>query len=332
MEEQLNDLGQAIISAGADARYDSQARNLLANKPFLAWILKYTTEEFSSLEPDQIVPFIDNDPKVASVSVLTGTTNRLIDGLPQESNIPGEGKLFYDIRFYAKIPGTSEEEEFNLMFDVEMQNDPYPGYDLVSRGILYCGRMLSEQMGRNVSRKEGTNRYQYQHLQKVYSIWIVANCSRRAANTISRYGMTHTSLYGKYDDHARSDLVNVVIIRLPVEGGEAETNNTPSPLHSMLFTVFSKRLSPEERLHRLENDFGIQVTEKIKKEVTDMCNLSMGIRESEKEDTARRMIEAGKYTEDEIVQISGLSIDRVKEILEEERNKSKSSSGQPAMA
>lgn len=321
MNRQLNQFGQAVSAAGTDARYDAQARNLLSNRPFLAWILKYTTIEFASFTPDEIIPYIDNDPKVASVAVFPGETNRLIDGLPQESNIPSEGKLAYDIRFFAKIPGTPGVEEFSLIIDVEMQNDPYPGYDLVSRGILYCGRMLSEQMGRNVSKREDTNKYLYKNLQKVYSIWIVMNCAQQAANTISKYGITHESLYGEFVDHARSDLMNVVMIRLPVEGKEKKAVNRPMQLHAMLSTIFSQTLSVKERLSRLEHGFGITVTEKIRREITDMCNLSQGIRQSAMDektrDVAERMIRRGQISDSDIADYTGLSLDQVKALREE---------------
>lgn len=324
MEKQLNQLGQAVANAGADAKYDAKAKELLANKPFLAWILKFSTKEFSGLMPDEIIPYIDNDPQVASASVEPGSANRMIMGLSQESTIADEGSLFYDIRFYAKIPGTGAAEEFNLMIDVEMQNDPNPGYDLISRGVLYCGRMLSEQMGRNVYRKAGTNKYQYQHLQKVYSIWIVNNCSQQMANTISKYGMKHEAIYGEFEDNARCDLLNVVMIRLPAEGQEKKAKNKPTELHSMLTTVFSQNLSADEKLDRLENDFKITVTEKIRKEVTDMCNLSYGIRNQANEDTARRMIRDGKLSDQDIANYSDLTVEQVQALRsEEEKNQNK---------
>lgn len=39
-------------------------------------------------------------------------------------------------------------------------------YDIVTRGVFYCARMLSSQMGNEISAKE------YDKLKKVYSIWI----------------------------------------------------------------------------------------------------------------------------------------------------------------
>lgn len=327
MEEKvLNTLGQEIVSAGPEAKYDEAAKNLLSNKPFLAWILKYTTSEFAALEPNDIIPYIDNHPKVSSTFVAPGVTNRLIDRLTQESTIMNESVLRYDIRFFAKIPGTKDAEEFSLIIDVEMQNNPYPGYDIVSRGILYCGRMLSEQMGRNVSIDEKSGNYRYKHLQKVYSIWLCFNASQKAANTISEYKVQHNLLMGQYKDHARSDLLRVIIVRLPVEGKEKKSKNPASKLHQLLSMTFSTQIPVHEKLNRLEKDFGIQVTDKIRKEANSMCNLSASIAErgrteglyegsnKKAREIAMRMIRAGKLSDTEISDYSGLDVSKIEEL------------------
>ena len=46
MESCLNALGCAIVTADAHARLDENVKQLLANKPILAWILKYGVEEY----------------------------------------------------------------------------------------------------------------------------------------------------------------------------------------------------------------------------------------------------------------------------------------------
>ena len=46
MESCLNALGSAIVTADAHARLDENVKQLLANKPILAWILKYGVEEY----------------------------------------------------------------------------------------------------------------------------------------------------------------------------------------------------------------------------------------------------------------------------------------------
>ena len=56
-----------------------------------------------------------------------------------------EGTVTYDIRFRAIVPDS--EEQIALIINVEDQNDFYPGYPLIKRGIYYCCRMISSQYG-----------------------------------------------------------------------------------------------------------------------------------------------------------------------------------------
>jgi hypothetical protein len=89
----------------------------------------------------------------------------------------GEYYITYDIRFTVMVPGNSHKTPIRIVVDVEAQKTPNPGYDLISRGIFYGGRMLSDQMGRNLDGED------YDKLEKVYSIWLVFNCPQKNANT-----------------------------------------------------------------------------------------------------------------------------------------------------
>jgi hypothetical protein len=217
---------------------------------------------------DEIIPCIE-EPLVGTVPVEPGLTNTAIAGLPTESKIPGEGVLTYDIRFLARKPNTDTIEVW-LMIDVEIQNDNDPGYDLVPRAVLYAGKMLSEQMGQNVTGKN------YDTLQKVYSIWLCVNSALKRANTISRYSIKHEALHGEFEDVSRSDLLQVIMVRLPNESLEGVPKNKPTKLIELLSTTFSKKIDIKEKLERLQQ-MGIQITEELRERMGVMCNLSQEI-------------------------------------------------------
>ena len=46
-----------------------------------------------------------------------------------------------------KLDKYSEPELAKILIDVEAQKDEYTGYDLPIRGIFYCSRMISSQLG-----------------------------------------------------------------------------------------------------------------------------------------------------------------------------------------
>lgn len=230
----MTQTGKRIIAAGERAPYDTEAINIVKDKQYLASILRECTTEFADMGIDEIIPCIE-EPLVGTVPVEPGLTNTAIAGLPTESKIPGEGVLTYDIRFLARKPNTDTIEVW-LMIDVEIQNDNDPGYDLVPRAVLYAGRMLSEQMGQNVTGKN------YDTLQKVYSIWLCVNSALKRANTISRYSIKHEALHGEFEDVSRSDLLQVIMVRLPNESLEGVPKNKPTKLIELLSTTFSKKL------------------------------------------------------------------------------------------
>ncbi len=90
-----------------------------------------------------------------------------IRGAQTEDSTIKEGTVTYDIRFYAVVPRSGEMA--SLILSIEAQNDFYPGYPIIKRGIYYCSRMISSQYGVEFVDN------QYEKICKVYSIWICAN-------------------------------------------------------------------------------------------------------------------------------------------------------------
>ena len=99
-----------------------------------------------------------------------------------------EGTVTYDIRFCAEAPGT--ENRIQLIINIEAQNDFYPGYPIIKRGIYYCSRMISSQYG-----TEFTSSH-YENIKKVYSIWICMNPPQYRENTITEYYIAEKNLVG----------------------------------------------------------------------------------------------------------------------------------------
>jgi hypothetical protein len=110
----------------------------------------------------------------------------------------------------------------------------------------------------------------YGDLKKVYSIWLFMESPEYAAHTISSYTINHNSLYGEYVEKERYDLMNVIAVRLAVN----KQLETGSELHQMLETLFSSRMTVREKEEKLEKEFGMRITEEVKKGANSMCNYS----------------------------------------------------------
>ena len=164
-------------------QYDAEVKKILSDKTILAWIMKYSMEEFKDYTIEEARECIEGTPEVATIRIRPGHTPEAITGMSNEDKVPGEGEIFYDIRFYAV---THDSEHIKIIVNVEAQKDFYPGYDLVTRAIFYCARMLSAQLSTefSVSRDDPVK---YDNIKKVYSIWICMDTSKKAENTIDEY-------------------------------------------------------------------------------------------------------------------------------------------------
>ena len=172
-------ISESIRIADEKARYDAACKRILSEKIILAWIMKSCVEEFRDVAVKEIADkYIEGTPEVAEVPVMPDEVKSpKITGTNIEDKTVHEGTVYYDIRFYATAPKSGEG--IRLILNVEAQNDFYPGYSLVTRGIYYCSRMISSQYG-----TEFTDSH-YEKIKKVYSIWICMNPPEKRQNSIT---------------------------------------------------------------------------------------------------------------------------------------------------
>ena len=164
-----NILAKNIDAAGDKAAYDTACKRLLANKIILAWIMKSCLEEYRESDVNEIAEkYIEGEPQIAKTTVHpdegAGSDGEQIRGAKNEDSTIQEGVVTFDIRFYAVLPKSGETT--GLILNVEGQQDFYPGYPIIKRGIYYCSRMISSQYG-----VEFTDTH-YEKIKKVYTIFI----------------------------------------------------------------------------------------------------------------------------------------------------------------
>lgn len=100
----------------------------------------------------------------------------------------------------------------------------------MTRGIYYAARQISAQKGTEFENSE------YDNIKKVYSIWICLYPPKYCENSIIKYHLKETMMYGKaLKGKFRYDLLEVILINLPKKIPE-EIQPT---LNGMLKTLFS---------------------------------------------------------------------------------------------
>ena len=262
-------IAKNIRVADEKASYDAACKRLLSEKIILAWIMKNCLEEYRGCDVEEIAEkYIEGTPQVGEVAVAPDESNRasMIQGAGNEDASLTEGTVTYDIRFLATAPVSGEL--IRLILNVEAQNDFYPGYPLIKRGIYYCSRMVSAQYG-----TEFTNSH-YENIKKVYSIWICMNPPKSRENSITRYYIAEENLVGSVKERkADYDLMAAVMICL---GKEADAG---TDLLKLLNVLLSTETGSQDKCQILEEDFHIRMTLALESEVSLMCNLSKGVEE-----------------------------------------------------
>ena len=262
-------IAKNIRVADEKASYDAACKRLLSEKIILAWIMKNCLEEYRDCDVEEIAEkYIEGTPQVGEVAVAADETNRvsMIQGAGNEDTSLTEGTVTYDIRFFAIAPVSGEL--IRLIINIEAQNDFYPGYPLIKRGIYYCSRMVSAQYG-----TEFTNSH-YENIKKVYSIWICMNPPKSRENSITRYYIAEENLVGSVKEQkADYDLMAAVMICLGKE------RDSGTDLLKLLNVLLSTETGSQDKCQILEEDFHIRMTLALESEVSLMCNLSKGVEE-----------------------------------------------------
>ena len=267
-----------ISAADSDMATDLSCKRVLALKVILAPILQRVVKEYHAYTPGEIAErFIDSTEIELFREVSPGMSNRKerVELDSTESGVPGEGKVFFDIKVKAVLPDEYRTPtRIFLHINVEAQNEYRPGYPIEKRGIYYIARLISTQIEKV---EHGTS---YAGLQKVYSIWICLgkDIPKKEQQTITRYHITKEDLAGHVEiSEDKYDLLELIVIRLGDE-------DTEDKLLGMLTTLLWEKLTARERMRKLEEKYGIPMKREVVEEVGRMCTYSAAIKEREREE------------------------------------------------
>ncbi len=269
MERQTNP-AEIIDTAADKAGYDRLAKRILAFKAVDAWILKTCVKEFYPYSVEFISEHcLTGEVEISDHAVHSGQLARgeRINGddelkqMNSESNSINEETVYYDVRFNAVAPESGNP--VTLIINLEIRVDDRPGYSLVTRGMYYCARMISEQHGTVFSGNH------YEKIRKVYSIWICPSTPGSRRNGMFRYHTVEEPLVGtSYVKEKAYDLEEVIVLNL----GEAESD-AECDILNLLNTLFSSTACPEEKKRVLSEKYNIAMTTQMDEEVQHMCSL-----------------------------------------------------------
>jgi len=300
------EIKNAVRAADEDARYDEKAKRLLGNKIILAHILVKTVDEFKGMSPKDVVSYIEGEPSIGVVPIEPGLTNaekekngQRIVGLNTENAEIGEGLIRFDIIFYVRMKdGLSQ-----MIVNLEAQKDEPTSYHILNRAVFYVSRLVSSQKERDFVK---TN---YNDIKRVFSIWV---CMNMGGDSMAYVHLAKDDLLGSYPWKGGLDLLNIVLIGI---ANELPEHDDKYELHRLLSTLLSIELSVDEKLGIMENEYSIAVDDRIREDVSAMCNLSQGIRDNTLVDVIMNMYE-NDFTLEQISVATKKSVEEIRAIIE----------------
>ena len=263
-------INQSIINNDSKSvKLDETCKVLLSDTQILAHILKYVVDElrdFTIEEIQEIIPAnINHEP------VFPG--NRVVKTSSNESIIPGEGILRFDVHFELDVPKRNKQKACKLQINIEAQNSIYNDYKIVTRGIAYTSRLISKQVKTVI---DGDN---YQKMQKTYSIWLMPQEPLKNDGTIRIYSLQEKVESGiPLKEKEAYDKIKIATIYTSSKheiSQKYEQNDELLRVVMLLFGMSGR--SVQEIRGILEKEYGFKMSDKLKKGVENMCNLAQGL-------------------------------------------------------
>ena len=280
--------------ADAGARYDAQAKSLIAYKDVFARILKGCVPEFEGVEVDRIVrECFKKEPRVGAVPVNPGAPCGEPDKMAlanSEDLISGEGLTRFDVIAEVFVPcgadaGCIDDDRTaaKIYVNVEAQQGGIAGKRLINRAQFYVARELSRQYGVEFSSP------QYENLKRAYSIWLLLD------PPVELRGRVVRATFRWFEDDGQTeaprwtgeaDLMTVVLVGLTDGGGY-------TGIARMLGVLFSRRLGTLEKKDILTGEFGIALTGSEGDGVGAMGSIAEWLVESTRKEALQEGIEQG---------------------------------------
>lgn len=249
-------------------KVDEKIKALLADKQILARILKYSVEEFKEYDILEIINRIE-EVEILEIPVDAGLSHKSknefgkISGSSTEDNVPGEGVIFYDIRFNI----TKGKKRIKVLINIEAQATTSVsrlGYHIENRMTYYLSRMISAQKEQEFFGSD------YDKIKEVISIWICMD-ARKNEDSIIEYQLRPEVKFGENIHPEEINLLKGILIK--IRGGKNMTQSK-NKLIEMLEYVIADH-STEEKKNYLKNECGVEMTKELERKVEAMGE-SMG--------------------------------------------------------
>lgn len=285
---------------------DQNCKLMISHEEMLSRIIKEFVEEAKHLSIEEIIKIVQDEHR--------------FQRLNNENTISGYGTVRFD--FFGCIDLPQLDHTINRIYlNVEIQNDAYPKYSLITRGDAYLSRIQTTQWGKEY------NDQNYDGMKKVYLIWILPQAAKKRDGQVSICKTDEEKQLEKVETYDKREQIVIYLDK------EHDTNKKYQEYDEVLtpLVVLLNNILDYQGKIRIMKEYGFKEIEKEVREVCDYANilekeyLNKGIgigvekgieqgTQNERIKNIRKLMIKLKMTFKEAIQFLDILKDEVKEI------------------
>ena len=227
---------------------DQNCKLMISHEEMLSRIIKEFVEEAKHLSIEEIIKIVQDEHR--------------FQRLNNENTISGYGTVRFD--FFGCIDLPQLDHTINRIYlNVEIQNDAYPKYSLITRGDAYLSRIQTTQWGKEY------NDQNYDGMKKVYLIWILPQAAKKRDGQVSICKTDEEKQLEKVETYDKREQIVIYLDK------EHDTNKKYQEYDEILtpLVVFLNNVLDYQGKIRIMKEYGFKEIEKEVREVCDYANI-----------------------------------------------------------
>ena len=227
---------------------DQNCKLMISHEEMLSRIIKEFVEEAKHLSIEEIIKIVQDEHR--------------FQRLNNENTIPGYGTVRFDFFGCIDLPQLDHTIK-RIYLNVEIQNDAYPKYSLITRGDAYLSRIQTTQWGKEY------NDQNYDGMKKVYLIWILPQAAKKRDGQVSICKTDEKKHLEKLESYDKREQIVIYLDK------EHDTNKKYQEYDEVLtpLVVFLNNILDYQGKIRIMKEYGFKEIEKEVREVCDYANM-----------------------------------------------------------
>ena len=227
---------------------DQNCKLMISHGEMLSRIIKEFVEEAKYLSIEEIIEIVQDEHRFQRVN--------------NENTIPGYGTVRFDFFGCIDLPQLDHTIK-RIYLNVEIQNDAYPKYSLITRGDAYLSRIQTTQWGKEY------NDQNYDGMKKVYLIWILPQAAKKRDGQVS---ICKTDEEKQLEEVETYDKREQIVIYLDKEHDTSKKYQEYDEILTPLVVFLNNILDYQGKI-RIMKEYGFKEIEKEVREVCDYANM-----------------------------------------------------------